>query len=446
MRVVVIGGGIVGIASAYRLAASGVEVVLIEADRPGAGATHGNAAKIALAESAPVPAPGVLLQGLRWMLKPDSPLSIRPSLDPGYLRFLLSMARHCNGTDFRRGLELHLHLAQSANELLDSYVDDGLEYEMHTRGVLLAFETEQRYREHGAQLETYAQFGFEPEHLTGDRIFEVEPALSDRITHGLFFPGDRQLQPDSLSEALVNSSRDRGVDVRSHTTVTGFRSTGERVTGVRLSDGSDESDGEELETDAVVLAAGAWTRSLAASLGVDLPIFPGKGYSLDYSPAPVELRTSLTLEDARVAVTPLEGTVRLAGTMEFGARDLEIDDVRVAAIRRAAHKSLRGWSEAQPDTREATPWAGVRPMTPDGLPIVGRIPDLANVYAASGHGMLGLTLAPGTADLISHEILGTRSETPQWVLDAVSPGRFGRGLPNLRRPWKRSASLAAPRS
>ncbi|MBO8194292.1 FAD-dependent oxidoreductase [Streptomyces oryzae] len=411
MRIIVVGAGAVGLASAYRLARSGCDVLVLDARRPGSAATHGNAAKIALAESGPVPAPGVVLQGLKWMLKPDSPLYVKPSLAPGFVKFMLSMARHCTARDFRNGLETHLRLAEGTTDLLDDWNRDGISFEMHRKGVLLAFETRQRYEEQCAWLDVFERFGMVPGQLHGDAVQEREPALNARTRHGLFFPDDRQVEPDSLTAGLLKRCQDLGVEIHEHTPVRRFLRQGGTVTGVLTDKG-------EFTGDTLLLAAGVWTGRLSRRLGVPLPIRPGKGYSVDYAPAPVQLRTSLTLEDARVAVTPLSGFLRLAGTMEFGGLEENIDPRRVAAIKRAAADAFTGWDNPP---GEAAPWAGMRPMTPDGLPVIGRLHPLPNVYVASGHGMLGLTLAPATAEIISEAI--TRHRLPA-LAEAVSPRRF----------------------
>lgn len=411
MHVVIVGAGVVGLACAYRLAAAGAEVVVLDSAAAGQGASHGNAAKIALAESGPVPAPGMILQGLRWMLKPDSPLYVRPTPSPAHLRFLFSMARHCTSTRFRSGLQHILRLAENANDLFDDWATDGLSFESHAAGVLLAFETRERFDEHLASLDIFAAFGSVPERLHGDAVREREPALSPAVGHGLYFPDDRQVEPDSLTRALVKRCAELGVELREHTPVTEVLRRDDRVTGLRTADGV-------VEGDAVVLAAGAWSGPLSHGFGSPLPIRPGKGYSIDFAPGPVQLRTSLTLEDARVAVTPLDGRIRLAGTMEFGGYDLAIDARRVAALRRAAVRAFPGWAA---DAPSAAPWAGLRAMTPDGLPVIGRLPRTRNAYVASGHGMLGLTLAPATAEIITDMVV--RGRMP---LDAepVSPARF----------------------
>ncbi|TLS43250.1 FAD-dependent oxidoreductase [Streptomyces montanus] len=413
MRIIVVGAGAVGLASAYRLAKSGCEVVVLDARRAGSAATHGNAAKIALAESGPVPAPGVILQSLKWMLKPDSPLYVKPSLAPGFVKFMLSMARHCTARDFRRGLEVQLRLAEGTMDLLDDWTRDGISFEMHKAGVLLAFETRDRYEEQCASLDVFERFGMVPEHLHGDAVQAREPALNSRIRHGLYFPDDRQVEPDSLTQGLLKRCQALGVEIHEHSPVHRFLRRGDAVTGVL-------TDRGEITGDTLLLAAGVWTGRMTRELGVPMPIRPGKGYSVDYSPAPLHLRTSLTLEDARVAVTPLGGFLRLAGTMEFGGLEENVNLPRVAAIKKAAADAFTDWDNPP---GEAAPWAGMRPMTPDGLPVIGRLHPLPNVYVASGHGMLGLTLAPATAEIITEAI--TRQRLPA-VAEAVSPLRFTR--------------------
>lgn len=412
MKVVVVGAGVVGLACAYELLHDGHDVVAIDSGAAGQAASHGNAAKIAIAEAGPVPAPGMVVQGLRWMLRSDSPLYVKPSLSPSFLRFMVAMARNCTEEQFRAGLNLNLRLASTANDVLDEWQAAGLHFEMHRRGVLLAWEDKQHFQSRLRYQDVFSSWGAEPRILDATGVHDVEPALSDRIQHGLFYPEDRQIQPDSLTASLAEHVVKLGGSVREHSGVIGFERSGGSVTAVRTSDGG------RLPCDKVVLAAGVWTGPLAELLGHPLPIRPGKGYSVDYRPAPFTLRTSLTLEDAHVAVTPLDGVLRIAGTMEFSGLDESVKASRVAAIKQAAAEGFRDWDAHAP---HAPAWVGMRPMTPDGLPVIGVLGEGSNVLVASGHGMLGLTLAPTTARSIRALVRGSGHEDRE-----TSPGRFAR--------------------
>jgi D-amino-acid dehydrogenase len=412
VRIVVVGAGVVGLACGYELLQDGHDVVVLDSATAGQAASHGNAAKIAIAEAGPVPAPGMVLQGLKWMLRSDSPLYVKPSLSPRFLRFMLAMARNCTEEQFRAGLALNLRLAERANEMFDEWQHAGLHFEMHQRGVLLAYENKDHFENRLRYQDVFSAYDAEPDVLDATGVHEVEPALSDRIRHGLFYPSDRQIEPDSLSSALAEHITKLGGAVRENIGVVGFDRGPGGVEGVRT------SAGERVACDGVVLAAGVWTGPLSAQLGSPVPIRPGKGYSVDYRPAPFTLRTSLTLEDAHVAVTPLDGMIRVAGTMEFSGVDSTINNTRIAAIKRAAAEGFHTWD---PEAPHDPSWAGLRPMTPDGLPVVGPLSDGANVWVASGHGMLGFTLAPTTARTIRHLVRGETAPDPE-----TSPARFRR--------------------
>lgn len=294
---------------------------------------------------------------------------------------------------------------------------------MHREGVLVVFESRESFQHRVTLAEAFRPFGLEPEKLDADAVHRREPCLSERARRAIFYPDDRQVEPDSLTSALAKRLRGLGAQIREHTRVLGFAQTGDRVSGV-------VTGGGRIACDQVVLAAGTWTGQLASQLGAVLPIFPGKGYSVDYFPSPVPLTTPLTFEDARVAVTPLDGRLRLAGTMEFAGYDTTVNAGRVAAVKRAAELGFRDWNPATP---HAAPWAGLRPMTADGLPIVGRLRPESNVLIASGHGMLGLTLAPSTAktvrDLARDVASGRRSP-----ITPYGPERFLRA----ERGWARN--------
>ena len=408
MRVTIIGGGVIGLTSAYQLARDGAEVTLLDARPTGRGASAVNAGWICPAEAAPVPAPGMVGQVLKWMLRSDSPLYIRPSLEPSFISFMLRMWRHCNTEDYRSGMTALLSLSEGTMERFDEYRADGIPFEMHPGGLLMAFLSEAKLSEHQLNLDLVESFGLVPEVLIGDALREREPALSDAVYGGIYFPAQRHLDPAALVRGLHQRCLELGVEIVEDAPVDRMERRTTEVTAVY-------SGAHRFAGDAFLLAAGAWSGPLSKRLGVELPVRPGKGYSLDLPP--LGLRSPVYLSEAKVAVTPLDTKLRLAGTMEFGGLDERIDAVRVGAIARAPGSYFRDW---QP-TAEPVVGAGMRPMSPDGLPILGRLGELRNVFVSTGHAMLGLTLAPSSATAMSGLILGGQSNP---TLERFAPERF----------------------
>ena len=387
MRVVIIGGGVIGAASAYHLARNDHEVTVVEAGRVGLGASFGNAGWVCPADSGPVQAPGMVLQGLKWMLQADSPLFIKPRLSVPFVRFLLQMAAQCNADDWRAGLRANIGLFADSMQWFDEYRRDGMDFEMYEGGLLVAFLGEEKFEHHLHDLDIVQDAGFDPQVFRGDAVREYEPALTDVVRGGILFPHERQIRSETITPALVERGRRLGVHYREQCAFEGVIRDGNRVTAVRTSEG-------RIECDAVVVAAGVWSRQVAATLGVRLAIEPGKGYSIEYGKAPVRLRSNISFAERKVVATPLGDSLRLAGTMEFSGFDSSINPVRADAIRRGPADYLRGWQSPKPD---AEAWSGFRPMTPDSLSMIGRLGKHDNAYVASGHGMFGLTMAPATA-------------------------------------------------
>jgi D-amino-acid dehydrogenase len=409
VNAIVIGGGVIGLTTAYHLAREGNRVTVVDARTPGQGASDVNAGWVVPACAGPVPAPGMVLTSLKWMLRSDSPLYIRPSIRPDFLRFMLGLWRHSNTRDFHRGFEAHLRLAQGTIAMFDEYRSDGMDFEMHGAGLLMAFSAEAHMQHYVDDLDLPRKYGLEPLVLVGDDVRAHEPLLSDRVHGGIYFPHERYLDPGALVAALRKRLESLGVEIVEGAPIDGVAVRSGRVASI-------SSRGRHFEGDSYVLAAGAWTGGLSRLFGEPLPVRPGKGYCIDTTP--LSLRSATNLSDAKVAVTPLDGRLRLAGTMEFGGLDETINSVRVEAIRNAPRAYFRDW---EPPSSAITPQAGMRPMTPDGLPIIGRLGRLANTYVSTGHGMLGVTLAPGTAAALSTLIQHDREDA---ALQPFSPARF----------------------
>lgn len=387
MHVVIIGGGVIGAASAYELVKRDHEVTVLEAGQVGLGASFGTAGWICPADSGPIPAPGMILQGLKWMLHADSPLYIKPQLSVPFVKFLLHMAMKCNANDYRAGMQSNISLFGDSLQLFDDWRREGVDFEMHADGLLIALLGKEKYEHHLHDLDITRAAGFDPQPLVGDDLRNHEPAMTDNVYGGIYYPYERAVRSETITPGLVERAKRLGATFREQTTVLGIVRDGNRITGVRTTEGV-------VTCDAVVLAAGVWSAELAKMFGTTLAIEPGKGYSIEYSTAPVKLRSSIAFTERKVVATPLGGALRLAGTMEFSGYDSSVNRLRADAIRRGPSDFVRGWKAPKPD---AEAWSGFRPMTPDSLAMIGRLGAHDNAYVASGHGMFGITMAPATA-------------------------------------------------
>ena len=408
--VAVVGGGAIGLMTAYHLAQEGADVIVLDARKTGRGAAEVNAGWVCPAESAPVPGPGMVTKSLKWMLHRDSPLYIRPSLSPSFVKFMLGMWRASNGRAQRAGFRANLALAQGTTSAFDAYRADGLDFELSHQGLLMAFTDAENLEHLLANLDIVREFDLDPQVLVGDDVRVHEPLLSDAVRGGIFLPQELYLDPNALMRSLHKRLLELGVRIIEDCPATGFRRNGDRVTHV-------VTGSQTVEADEVVLAVGGWTGALTRELGFPIPVRPGKGYSIDI--APLGLRSSTNLSDAKVAVTPLTRNLRLAGTMEFGGIDEDLNQVRIGAILKAPESYFRDWKA--PSVADLSPRAGIRPMTPDGLPAIGRLGDLANTYVSTGHGMMGITLGPASAAALTELVLhGRRRDS----LVPFSPARF----------------------
>lgn len=415
MHVVIIGAGAVGLCSAYYLAGAGADVTVLDARDVGAGASRRNAGWIVPSMSGPVPAPGVVLRSLRWMLRRDSPLYVRPSLDPAFIRFMTSMLRHCNEQDFDRGMRATLALNRRTFELFDRLEKDGLSFEHHREGLLLAFTDEQNMHAHEAELRHAAELGAGPAiTLTATEARSEVPMLSGSVVGAIDCPAERFVHPDSFIDALAAGCRARGVAIHADQTIRTVETSGTGV--VTAVGGTGRWAG-----DAFVVAAGAWSGVLLREFGSRLPLQAGKGYGFDIPATGPTVARALYLSEAKVALTPLNGLTRLAGTMGFGGMDERVVDRRSNGIITSARHYLSGW----PGGPVPRAWSGLRPMTPDGLPYIGLLPDHHNVVIAAGHAMLGITLSPVTGDIVRELLID--GHTPP----AAAPFRPDRVL---RRP------------
>jgi len=411
-HVTIVGGGVIGLATAWELRQRGAEVTILDAREPGTAASAVNAGWVSPSLAGPVPAPGLVQTSFKWMLDPESPLYIRPRLEPSFLAWLYRFWRACNESRYQAALEATAILGQRTLEIMDAWVDQGMEFEMHKYGLLFAFRDLHEMENELKAFETVIPYGFEkPNPWYGAELHENEPVLGSEVLGGYMVKEERTVQPVSLVKGLIAKLEESGVEIRPGSPVVDFDTSKGRVVAVR-------TPTERLETDSVLIAAGAWTRHVAKLAGVKVPIEAGKGYGLDFSPAPVSPRSSIYLHEDRVAVSPFDNGVRLSGTMELSGITERFTQRRIDAIHKNGRRLLKGWPQ---DSKPSHVWTGMRPMAPDGLPVLGKAPGYSNLTIASGHAMLGVTLCAVTGVYMS-ELITTGQASD--ILKPFDPARF----------------------
>ncbi|MCS7172395.1 MAG: FAD-dependent oxidoreductase [Armatimonadetes bacterium] len=407
--VVVVGGGAIGLCCACALARDGLRVLLLERKHPGAGASWGNAGLVAPSHSLPLAEPGVVRRGLRWMLDPESPLYVPLRPDRNLWTWLWRFLRSGTDAHVRLAVPLLVRLQRRSLELYEQLAAEGLDFGWHRAGSLSVFLDEREYRAFLHEVNRLRREGMVAEVLDGEAAREREPLLRPEVAGAVYFPHDAHLDPAALVQALAQRALCLGVEVRAGCPARLQRRG--RMVAVQW-------NGQEIRPAAVVVAAGAWSGPLLCPVGVRLPVLPAKGYSVTLAGGSLP-GSPLMLSEARVAVTPLwsraEGPrVRLAGTLELGIGEDAANPRRVRAIRRATSRYLRLEPEG------GVVWSGLRPCTPDGLPVVGRPRGLDNLVVATGHGTLGISLAPVTGELVAQLVAGEEPED----LVPLSPDRF----------------------
>jgi D-amino-acid dehydrogenase len=296
-------------------------------------------------------------------------------------------------------------------KLYDRLQADGVEFEMHEKGILFAFLDEQGLDQEFAELGKIEQHGFPvPQRLDRDLMQSLEPKLSDRVVGGVLLPAERHVQPRSLSLGLVGHLREAGVEFVTSTRVDGFDLRGGKITAAY-------AQGTRIGGDLFVLTAGVWTRQLAAMVNVNLPLEAGKGYSLTLSATGDPFRHALYFGDTKVVLSQYRDEVRIAGTMEFSGYNTRLDAKRVQGLRKATARYLR--AELHDEHEQA--WTGMRPMTPDGMPIMGRIPGVSNAFVSTGHSMNGIFMAPVSGEALAQLVVQGKSVVD---IGAFDPLRF----------------------
>jgi len=428
--VLIVGGGVIGVCTAYRLAKRGIPVTLVEREReicPLWASSFGNAGMVVPSDGLPIPGPGVIRSSAGWLTDPLSPLYVKPRPDPAMARWLWRFRSACTEESVQRAIPALLALARESAARFDELAAAGLRFTYERRGWLQLYSTPEGMAGGSADAKTLARYGVRAEVLDARAACEHVPGIASGVAGGVLYPDDAHLTPDEFVRAVAAAAQDKGARL---------------LTGVEVLD-ADERDGRVVSVtttrgtfapERLVLAAGVWSTALAAKLGLRLPVVPGKGYAVTIE-RPVDYPELPTyLSEQHVCVTPMGDRLRFAGTMEFAGLDFAVDRRRVKSIRRAAQSYL-GALASPAAMQRAEIWRGLRPMTPDSLPVIGRSPRHANLVIATGNCMLGMTQGPGTGELAAQLVAGEEPsiDLAPFALERFAPRRSRPRLSDLRR-------------
>lgn len=412
--VLVIGGGIVGLFCAYHLRRIGASVTVLERGPVGGpqSCSYGNTGFVGTQGAAPLAEPGMLAHGMRGLLNPESPLYVRPRWDPELLRWLWHFRNACNAEDAKAAFRVLLDLKRRSLEILrELCATDGLARHFTARGMVLAFKAEDAFEKACQSVPETVARGVPLRVLGPGELRALEPEAEFDICGALFNAEGAYLHVPEFLGAFAETLQGMGVEIHAGTEVVGFETARHEVTRVRTALG----DFRPRET---VVAAGTWSAECARRLGVGLMLQPAKGYTVTVRTPPSAPRLPVILSEGRIAVMPVGDRLRFGGTLELSGPNSAVSRQRVEGILRTVRRYLPQLGHAEP----LETWSGLRPCTPDSLPYLGRAPRYHNVSIATGHGHIGMGLAPAGGRLIAQLIAG---EQPDMDLSPFRVARHG---------------------
>lgn len=399
-KVVIIGGGISGLCSAYYLVKEGHQVTVLDKGDMASGASFINAGYVVPSHFISLAAPGMISKGIKWMFNSSSPFYMKPRFDMDFFSWALKFAKAATAEKVEKAIPVIKDINLKSSKLYQEIrASEDFAFHYEHRGLLMAFLTEHAEKEELEVADRAVREGLEARLLNREELQRVQPVFSKDVLGAVHYQCDSHLTPGQFMLQLRDWLGRNGVGFECHQEVTSLHTTSGKITVV-------ETASKSFPADEVVLTAGSWTSQLAKSLGLKIPIQGGKGYSMDAF-GHRDISIPAILVEAKVAVTPMNGFTRFAGTMEFSGNNAIIRKNRVEAIARSVEKYYRGVKLSAPEKEAAV--SGLRPVSPDGLPFLGRTQKYSNLVVAAGHGMMGWSLGPITGKIVSEIISGQPS-------------------------------------
>jgi D-amino-acid dehydrogenase len=420
MKVLVLGAGVIGVSAAYELAGAGHEVTVLERQTaPALETSFANAGEVSPGYSAPWAGPGVPLKAIKWLAMHHRPLVIRPHIDAAFVGWVLAMLRNCTAARYEINKTRMVRLAEYSRDCLRALRSaTAIAYDERMQGTLQLFRTQKQFDGSANDIVVLRESGVAYDLLDRAGCIRHEPALAqvrDKFVGGLLLPGDETGDCFKFTQRLAALAVERGVAFRFSTPVQGIVRVGDRVDGVAVGD-------ETVRADAYLVALGSYSPLLLRPIGLRIPVYPVKGYSItlpivDASGAP---QSTVMDETHKVAVTRLGDRIRVGGTAELAGYTLKLHEARRNTL---AHVVSDLFPKGG-DPSRASFWCGLRPMTPDGTPVIGPTP-IANLFLATGHGTLGWTMAAGTGRVIADVVSGRSAGID---LEGLTIDRYSRAM------------------
>jgi D-amino-acid dehydrogenase len=409
-EVIVIGGGIIGLSVAAELAEKGVLVTVIEKNKIGHGCSYGNAGWMTPCFAMPLPMPGLFFKSLKWLMNPESPLYIKPSPSLLLAKWLTLFMRAMNEKQAKAAIEALVVLSQSSLKLYEELGTQYPEMKFEKKGLLMVGQGPEGVAAAVEEMNLVADYGVPGQKLNCEETKEMEPSLVGKVEGAVYFPEEAHAEPLKVVEALRAKAEKLGAKIIEGIEVHYFDLAGGSIRALQTSQG-------EMKADQYVLATGSWSEEWSKALNLSIPILGGKGYAIITQPLTPQPKVPMMLVEKKVAITPRADSLRIAGTLELVHQDFSITDRRVKAIIKGAREFL-----PVPERLEVQElWAGLRPCTPDGVPLIGRSKKWNNLYLACGHQMLGLQSGLGTGRLVAELITQGHSDLDRAV---YNPDRF----------------------
>jgi D-amino-acid dehydrogenase len=394
-NIIIIGGGIIGLCSAYYLQKEGHQVTIIDKSDMNSGASYVNAGYITPSHFISLAAPGIITKGLKWMFNPKSPLYIKPRLDVDFLKWAWAFKKSATPLKVEKSIKPLLDINLLSRELYQELKNSNdFNFHLERKGLLMCYKTDKVGEEEWKVGKRGIEEGLQVENLSASEVLQLEPEANLNCKGAVYYHSDAHMTPNSFMKEMILHLKRKGVLIFKNEKVEDITITNQQISKVI-------TNKQHLSCDEVVLAAGSWSPKISEKLGLKLLLQPGKGYRID-----VKNDTKITIPtilcEAKVAVTPMEGFTRFAGTMEMAGINHNINPVRVNAI---AEASASYYNKLQiTATEKVNAACGLRPCSPDGLPYIGKSLKYLNLSIATGHAMMGWSLGPATGKLISELI------------------------------------------